>query len=131
MSSCHHSLALKAVNMKRGEIYGYPLYLVKHHMVQRNVSYCFADVMCKLWPFIMRVEPDMKEKIIPALSVMHAKGHSLQCQVNCCHFLSKELQIDFYMKSKILNPLKKFPTIFHLFIRYLFHFLNEEYLGNS
>ncbi|XP_057296113.1 uncharacterized protein LOC130625046 [Hydractinia symbiolongicarpus] len=42
---------------------------------------CHVDVMCKLWGFIKRKEPGLALKTKPALSVMHAKGHSLNCQV--------------------------------------------------
>lgn len=48
-------------------------------MQEKKVEYVWSDVMCKLWGFIKRKEPDIMFK--PALSVMHAKGHSLECQV--------------------------------------------------
>lgn len=82
VATCRHCVAQKAVNMKQGELFGYPLYIMKNFMTKWNVEYCWADVMCKLWKFVKREEPDICHTMKPALSVMHAKGHSLQCQVN-------------------------------------------------
>ena len=48
-------------------------------MLPQGVEFCIADVMCKLWKFIKRVYKQVFEKIKPALSVMYAKGHSLEC----------------------------------------------------
>ncbi|XP_066932550.1 uncharacterized protein [Clytia hemisphaerica] len=79
--TCRHVIAQKALNMFQGELFGYPMFLLTNFMVQRNITYCFADVMCKLWPFVVRNEPFLQDKIKPALSVMHAKGHALECQV--------------------------------------------------
>lgn len=81
VATCRHVIAQKAINMFRGEIFGYPLFLIKNFMISRQVKFCFADVMCKLWPFISQREPSVADRIRPALSVMHAKGHSLECQV--------------------------------------------------
>lgn len=67
--------------MFRGEIFGYPMYLVCHFMIPRRVKFVFADVMCKLWGFMTEKQPSIESGIKPALSVMHAKGHSLDCQV--------------------------------------------------
>ena len=79
--SCRHQFGQKALNMKQGEIYAYPLYLIKHHMIPNRVDFAFADIMCKLWPFMKRVDPEVIANIKGALSVMHAKGHKLACQV--------------------------------------------------
>ena len=81
VATCRHRFGQKALNMKQGELYAYPLYLIKHFMVPRKVEFVFADVMCKLWKFIERIEPGSTTLINPALSVMHAKGHSIECQV--------------------------------------------------
>ena len=86
VATCRHVLAQKALNMFRGEIFGYPLFLIKNFMVPRTVKFCFADVMCKLWPFICKNEPSLTDKIRPALSVMHAKGHAIECQVRNNYF---------------------------------------------
>ncbi|XP_066914469.1 uncharacterized protein [Clytia hemisphaerica] len=79
--SCRHQLGQKALNMHQGELYGYALFLIKHHMVPRNVQFVFADVMCKLRKYVERVDPATAKKFTGALSVMHAKGHGLDCQV--------------------------------------------------
>lgn len=79
--TCRHVIAEKALNMFQGELFGYPMYLIKHFMIPKRVKFCFADVMCKLWPFMCHHDPSINNHIRPALSVMHAKGHSLDCQV--------------------------------------------------
>ncbi|XP_066933858.1 uncharacterized protein [Clytia hemisphaerica] len=81
VATCRHVTAQKALNMFRGEVFGYPYFLIKNFMVPRRTSFCFADVMCKLWPFMRRDDPSMNDQIKPALSIMHAKGHALECQV--------------------------------------------------
>eukprot|EP00111_Clytia_hemisphaerica_P015835 TCONS_00046776-protein len=82
VATCRHVIAQKAINMKQGELYGYALYLMKYFMVgEWKVEYCWADVMCKLWKFVKRIEPALCDRMKPALSTMHAKGHSIQCQV--------------------------------------------------
>lgn len=71
--------------MKAEELYVYALYLIQKQVQENSTVFIFADVMCKLWPFILRVAPLLSSKIKGALSVMHAKGHSLDCQViNIC-----------------------------------------------
>ena len=67
--------------MKQGELYGYALFLMKNFMVDWKVEYCWADVMCKLWKFATKFYPNLCHVMKPALSTMHAKGHSIQCQV--------------------------------------------------
>ncbi|XP_057310731.1 uncharacterized protein LOC130648685 [Hydractinia symbiolongicarpus] len=69
------------VRMFQGELFGYPLYLMKTFMAEKNVKFCFADVMCKLWKFVKQHEPSLRSLLRPALSVMHAKGHALNCQI--------------------------------------------------
>lgn len=81
VATCRHQFGQKAVNMKRGELYGYALFLIKNFMVPNRVEFVFADVMCKLWKFLKRVAPKVCSEVKGALSVMHAKGHSLDCQV--------------------------------------------------
>ena len=79
--SCRHQLGQKSLNMHQGELYGYSLYLIKHHMLPQRVKFVYADVMCKLYKFVKRLDPDTARKFTGALSVMHAKGHGLDCQV--------------------------------------------------
>uniref|UniRef100_A0A7M5UXB5 CxC3 like cysteine cluster domain-containing protein n=1 Tax=Clytia hemisphaerica TaxID=252671 RepID=A0A7M5UXB5_9CNID len=81
VATCRHVMAKKAINMFRGEVFGYPYFLIKESMIPNGTRFCFADVMCKLWPFMVRDDASIKESIKPALSIMHAKGHSIECQV--------------------------------------------------
>ena len=62
---------------------------MKNFMVNKNVEYCFADVMCKLWKFTKQHEPSVCAALKPALSVMHAKGHAFDCQVRVAFVFSK------------------------------------------
>ncbi|XP_066918229.1 uncharacterized protein, partial [Clytia hemisphaerica] len=78
--SCRHQLGQRALNMKQGELYGYPLYLIKEHINTRDIKFVFADVMCKLSKFIQRVDAETAKAFKGALSVMHAKGHGIDCQ---------------------------------------------------
>ena len=54
---------------------------MKFFMAPKGVQFCFADVICKLWGFAKKQEPAIASKLKPALSIMHAKGHSVECQV--------------------------------------------------
>ena len=49
--------------------------------MKQNVKFVFADVICKLWNFMVRLDPTIGERANGALSVMHAKGPNLECQV--------------------------------------------------
>lgn len=73
---CRHGFLLKALNMYRGEIFAYPLYLQKELMPAK--AHFFAmDVACKYWPYLQKaasVLPALQEltTMKPFLSVMHA-----------------------------------------------------------
>lgn len=108
VATCRHRVAQKALNMYRGEIFGYPLYLIKNFMLKNSVEFFFADVACKLWPFIVNKEPTMSTKIKPAVSVMHAEGHSNDCKVSIFN---------------ITQVLKKFKYYFLLLLRKMEHLL--------
>lgn len=92
VAGCRHVLALKAVNMFAGEQYGYALFLQTflHHAVE--MKFIWQDIMCKYWPWLKKVATKIPyvQKLLDtssALSVMHAKAHSLDCQVNIfCFF---------------------------------------------
>jgi len=84
---CRHGVLLRSLNMMRGEIFAYPLYLQKE-LTPRNVQFMCTDVICKYWPYLNRVVNDCPElspllDMKPFLSVMHAKAHSWKCEVNC------------------------------------------------
>ncbi|CAM4587224.1 unnamed protein product [Leuciscus chuanchicus] len=82
---CRHGVLLKALNMFRGEIFAYPLYLQKQ-LASQTVQFFCSDVVCKYWPYLQRVVdhcPEMKDllNMRPFLSIMHAKAHSWMCEV--------------------------------------------------
>ena len=79
--SCRHHFGQKTINTTRGEIFGYAVYLMKNFVIPDSIPVVFADVMCKLWGNAIKTLPELTETTRGALSVMHAKGHSLQCQV--------------------------------------------------
>lgn len=78
LSTCRHRIGQKVLNMFQGELFGYPMYLLKNY---NSLQYCFTDVMCKFWKFVTSHEHAIASTVTPALSVMHAKGHALDCQV--------------------------------------------------
>ena len=79
--------------MFQGEIYAYPLYLQKHFAIPKQIGYFWQDVLCQYWPWLRRVDHDVADKLVPALSVMHAMGHAWYCEVifrneplqQCCY----------------------------------------------
>ncbi|XP_038071093.1 uncharacterized protein LOC119739989 [Patiria miniata] len=89
VAGCRHSIAQKAVNMFTGEKYGYPHYLHVHFLLPKQVTFLWLDVACKYFPWarqeeITQLDPSYKTAVTdikPALSVMHAKAHSWDCQV--------------------------------------------------
>lgn len=81
VATCRHRLGQKAINMFQGELFGYPLFLIKEFIVPKKIEYCLADVMCKLWKFIGQRESNIQKSIKPALSVMHVSGQAFACQV--------------------------------------------------
>ncbi|XP_034546316.1 uncharacterized protein LOC117817673 isoform X2 [Notolabrus celidotus] len=83
---CRHGVLFKALNMFRGEIFAYPLFLQKELAMAHNIEFICTDIMCKYYPYLQRVcesfpdlHPLLRNK--PFLSVMHAKGHSGKCEV--------------------------------------------------
>ena len=87
VAGCHHVVALKAVNMFAGEQYGYALYLHRALSSKWNMQFVWQDIMCKYWPWLERLcekMPELSQLLSnrKAFSVMHAKGHSLDCQVH-------------------------------------------------
>jgi hypothetical protein len=81
VAGCRHGIAQKAVNMFRGEIFGYPHYL--HTRFFMNVVCFWADVVCQYWPWARQKEAvtGIPLTSVPCLSVMHANAHSWLCQV--------------------------------------------------
>ncbi|XP_033971570.1 uncharacterized protein LOC117470805 [Trematomus bernacchii] len=82
---CRHGFLLKALNMYRGEIFAYPLYLQKE-LVPAKAKFFAMDVACKYWPYMEKaasVLPALQEltTMKPFLSVMHARAHATKCEI--------------------------------------------------
>ncbi|XP_041825540.1 uncharacterized protein LOC121629810 [Melanotaenia boesemani] len=82
---CRHGILLKGLNMFRGEIFAYPLYLQKQ-LASQNVQFFCSDVVCRYWPYLQRVMghcPELEDllNMRPFLSIMHAKAHSWMCEL--------------------------------------------------
>lgn len=74
---------LVGLNMFRGEIFAYPMFLQKEFPTCKFVA---MDVTCRYFPYLLKVtdvlhplEPLKTMK--PCLSVMHAKAHNTKCEV--------------------------------------------------
>ncbi|XP_066507850.1 uncharacterized protein [Hoplias malabaricus] len=83
---CRHCILLRGLNMFRGEIFAYPLFLQKELAAKTNCQFFCTDIMCRYWPYLQKVAhvfPELKilTQMKPFLSVMHAKGHSTKCEV--------------------------------------------------
>ncbi|KAF4116508.1 hypothetical protein G5714_003997 [Onychostoma macrolepis] len=82
---CRHGVLLKGLNMFRGEIFAYPLYLQKQ-LASQTVQFFCSDVVCKYWPYLQKVVdhcPELEDllNMRPFLSIMHAKAHSWMCEL--------------------------------------------------
>ncbi|CAL8296023.1 unnamed protein product, partial [Merluccius merluccius] len=82
---CRHGVLCMALNMFRGEIFAYPMFIQKA-MATKNVGYFCLDVACKYWPYLQKVAracPEYSDLLDmhPLLSVMHAKAHQWTCEV--------------------------------------------------
>ncbi|XP_033984221.1 uncharacterized protein LOC117480849 [Trematomus bernacchii] len=83
LAVCRHGVLLCALNMYRGEIFAYPLYLQKK--LASSMFFCM-DVTCKYWPYLQRITKSCPElqhllDMKPFLSVFHAKAHDFKCEV--------------------------------------------------
>ncbi|XP_057201293.1 uncharacterized protein LOC130561150 [Triplophysa rosa] len=79
---CRHGILLMALNMFRGEMFAYPLFLQKKlaERSQGKIKFFCSDVACKYFPYLQRVSKNCPE-LQSFLSVMHAKAHSWKCEV--------------------------------------------------
>ena len=103
---CRHGILLKGLNMFRGEIFAYPLYLQKQ-LASLNVQFFCSDVVCKYWPYLQRVVghcPELRDllNMRPFLSIMHAKAHSWMCEVIIAN--------GFYLSLLLLIPVFQMIT---------------------
>ncbi|KAG1924835.1 hypothetical protein F2P79_025903 [Pimephales promelas] len=85
LAVCRHGVLLSALNMYRGEIFAYPLYL-QEKLASRQITFFCMDVTCKYWPYRQRVVKSCPElqnllNMKPFLSVFHAKAHDFKCEV--------------------------------------------------
>ena len=66
------------LNMFRGEIFAYPLYLQQDLGEKHKIEFVCTDVQRVVEKF-----PELQYvlQMRPFLSVMHAKGHSTRCEV--------------------------------------------------
>ena len=84
---CRHGMLLAALNMFRGEIFAYPMFLHNLLHSQQNVTFLCMDVACQYWPYLKKVCvscPELKPllDLRPFLSVVHAKAHDHFCEVS-------------------------------------------------
>ncbi|XP_030280856.1 uncharacterized protein LOC115586188 isoform X2 [Sparus aurata] len=82
---CRHGIILWALNMYRGEIFAYPMFLQKEITASPPAFFCM-DVICKYWPYIQRIAEACPEyshltTMKPLLSVLHAKAHGIKCEI--------------------------------------------------
>ncbi|KAK0133340.1 hypothetical protein N1851_031157 [Merluccius polli] len=82
---CRHGFLLKALNMYRGEIFAYPLFLQKE-LMPAKAQFFAMGVASKYWPYLEKaasVLPALQvlTKMKPFLSVMHARAHATKCEI--------------------------------------------------
>ncbi|XP_042604608.1 uncharacterized protein LOC109102519 isoform X4 [Cyprinus carpio] len=80
---CRHGFLLKGLNMYRGEIFAYPMFLQKEF---QDAAFLAMDVTCRYVPYLEKVSEVLThlqplQKIRHCLSVMHAKAHNTKCKI--------------------------------------------------
>ncbi|XP_056149136.1 uncharacterized protein LOC130131969 [Lampris incognitus] len=83
---CRHGYLLKGLNMYRGEMFAYPLYLQREIQATANVKFFAMDVTCKYWPYLQKVVAALPPlqgllQMRPFLSIMHARAHATKCEL--------------------------------------------------
>ncbi|KAF3836198.1 hypothetical protein F7725_028756 [Dissostichus mawsoni] len=83
LAVCRHGVLLCALNMYRGKMYAYPLFL-QEKLSSRQITFFCMDVTCKYWPYLQKVAkscPELQHQLNmkPFLSVFHAKAHDFKC----------------------------------------------------
>eukprot|EP00794_Sanderia_malayensis_P012451 gene12451-13738_t len=81
VASCRHRIAQKAVNMFRGEIFGYAYYIQKNFFAHGHLSYVYSDVACKYSKWLKKVDADLLSNTECVLGMMHTKGHPPECEI--------------------------------------------------
>jgi len=51
---CRHCILLRGLNMFRGEIFAYPLFLQKELATKTNCKFFCTDIMCRYWPYLQK-----------------------------------------------------------------------------
>ncbi|XP_051993319.1 uncharacterized protein LOC127651503 isoform X2 [Xyrauchen texanus] len=80
---CRHGFLLKGLNMYRGEIFAYPMFLQKEF---QSAAFLAMDVTCHYVPYLKKVSEALThlqplQKMRHCLSVMHAKAHNTKCEI--------------------------------------------------
>lgn len=83
---CRHGVILKGLNMYRGEIFAYPLFLQKELQAATNINFYCTDISCKYWPYLQKMSVSMPElspllQMRPFLSCM---PRPIQLSVRYC-----------------------------------------------
>lgn len=76
---CRHGVLLKALNMYRGEIFAYPLFLQKELQAATNRQFCCTDIACKYWPYLEKLAVSMLE-LRPLLQMRPSNSFCHACQ---------------------------------------------------
>ena len=116
LAVCRHGLLLCALNMFRGEIFAYPLYIQRKMANLTPTFYCM-DVTCKYWPYLNKVArscPELQHLLSmkPFLSVFHAKAHDYKCDV------SNHYQVNHFMWISTLS--RQYWHVITCFVFYAF-----------
>ncbi|XP_046907037.1 uncharacterized protein LOC124488473 isoform X2 [Hypomesus transpacificus] len=80
---CRHGFLLKGLNMYRGEIFAYPMFLQKEF---QSATFLAMDVTCRYVPYLTKVSEALThlqplQEMRHCLSVMHAKAHDTKCEI--------------------------------------------------
>ncbi|XP_046895477.1 uncharacterized protein LOC124480338 [Hypomesus transpacificus] len=80
---CRHGFLLKGLNMYRGEIFAYPMFLQKEF---QSATFLAMDVTCRYVPYLTKVSEALThlqplQEMRHCLSVMHAKAHNTKCEI--------------------------------------------------
>ncbi|XP_046891238.1 uncharacterized protein LOC124477476 [Hypomesus transpacificus] len=80
---CRHGFLLKGLNMYRGEIFAYPMFLQKEF---QSATFFPMDVTCRYMPYLTKVSEALThlqslQEMKHCLSVMHAKAHNTKCEI--------------------------------------------------
>ncbi|XP_016387372.1 uncharacterized protein LOC107723321 [Sinocyclocheilus rhinocerous] len=80
---CRHGFLLKGLNMYRGEIFAYPMFLQKEF---QGATFLAMDVTCRYVPYLEKVSEALThlqplQKMRHCLSVMHANAHNTKCEI--------------------------------------------------